>query len=116
MGLGLAEFAEKLVSISEFSQGKAGKIFADVAENNHEYIVLKNNQPIAVVMSVKEYRELQEQVAQYEKLMERIANIRLLKQAENNSYANNSTFQDIMEEGRLTEEELEALAGCMDFE
>ena len=53
------EFAEKLVPISDFSQGKAGKIFSDVAENNNEYIVLKNNQPIAVVMSIKEYVETQ---------------------------------------------------------
>ena len=29
----LAELTEKLVSISDFSQGKAGKIFSDVAES-----------------------------------------------------------------------------------
>lgn len=39
------DFTERLVPISDFSQGKAGKIFSDVAENNNEYIVLKNNQP-----------------------------------------------------------------------
>ena len=59
----LTDFTEKLVSISEFSQGKAGKIFSDVAKNNAEYIVLKNNQPVAVVMSMEEYRETQRQLA-----------------------------------------------------
>lgn len=29
--------AERLVPISDFSQGKAGKIFNDVAENDNEY-------------------------------------------------------------------------------
>lgn len=43
MSLTLAEFADKLVSVSDFSQGKAGKIFNDVAEFDKEYIVLKNN-------------------------------------------------------------------------
>ena len=41
MSMSLVEFTEKLVPISDFSQGKAGKIFSDVAENNSEYIVLK---------------------------------------------------------------------------
>ena len=63
MSMALVEFAEKLVPISDFSQGKAGKIFSDVAENNNEYIVLKNNQPTAVVMSIKEYVETQKKVS-----------------------------------------------------
>ena len=68
MSMALVEFAEKLVPISDFSQGKAGKIFSDVAENNNEYIVLKNNQPTAVVMSIKEYVETQKKVSKLEKL------------------------------------------------
>jgi hypothetical protein len=49
MSATLAELTEKLVTVSDFSQGKASRIFTDVAENNNEYIVLKNNQPTAVV-------------------------------------------------------------------
>lgn len=59
MSMALMDCIEKLVPISDFSQGKAGKIFSDVAENNSEYIVLKNNQPTAVLVSVKEYKETQ---------------------------------------------------------
>ncbi len=116
MSLSFAEFAEKLVSISEFSQGKAGKIFADVAENNHEYIVLKNNQPTAVIVSVKEYQKIQEKVAAYEKLMEHLENIRLHKQTGGVAKEPGSDFEELVAESRLTEEELEALAECMDLE
>ncbi len=63
MNLSMFELTEKLVSISDFSQGKAGKIFNDVAVNNHEYIVMKNNQPTAVVISVESYGEIQEKLS-----------------------------------------------------
>ena len=46
----LLDLTERLVPISDFSQGKAGKIFNDVSENDHEYIILKNNQPTAVLL------------------------------------------------------------------
>ena len=72
MSLALAEFTEKLVSISDFSQGKAGKIFSDVADNNREYVVLKNNQPTAVVISVQEYKDTQKKVAMLEEILEKI--------------------------------------------
>ena len=68
----LLDLTERLVPISDFSQGKAGKIFNDVAQNNNAYIVLKNNQPTAVVLSVKEYRETQEKLSRLERLLEKI--------------------------------------------
>ena len=46
---------DKIVSVSEFSQGKSGKIFNDVCGNNYEYLVMKNNAPIAVIVPVEEY-------------------------------------------------------------
>lgn len=52
MSFAFANMTEKLIPISDFSQGKAGKIFNDVAQNNSEYIVLKNNQPTAVLISL----------------------------------------------------------------
>lgn len=73
---------ECLVSISDFSQGKAGKIFNDVAENDKEYIVLKNNQPIALLLSIKEYRKIQEKIWKMEKLLEKTGNSRALELTE----------------------------------
>lgn len=74
---------ECLVSISDFSQGKAGKIFSEVAKNNKEYIVLKNNQPIAVLLSIKEYQEIQEKIWKMQKRLEKTENIKALEFTEN---------------------------------
>ena len=68
----LLEFTDRLVPISDFSQGKAGKVFSDVSKNDRDYIVLKNNQPIAVVMSVNEYRYMQEKISRLESMLEKI--------------------------------------------
>ena len=72
MSLALAKFTERLVPISDFSQGKAGKIFSDVYENDNEYIVLKNNQPTAVVISVNQYKETQRRIERLEKMLEEL--------------------------------------------
>ena len=63
MSLALVDFADRLVSISDLSRGKAGKVFADVEENNNDYIILKNNQPTAVLVSMKKYKETQQKIA-----------------------------------------------------
>jgi len=52
----------KIVTVSEFSQGKAGKIFSDVNANSSSYIVMKNNNPVAVIVSVEEYNSYQERI------------------------------------------------------
>lgn len=116
MSMALLDFTERLVPISDFSQGRAGKIFSDVAENNNEYIVLKNNQPTAVLLSVKEYRETQEKLAKLESLLERIENIRLLKIAESRANDNTTEFEDFIEEQGFTMKELAELAESVEFE
>lgn len=116
MNATLLELTERLVPISDFSQGKAGKIFNDVAENNNEYIVLKNNQPTAVLLSVKEYRDTQEKVAKLEALLEKIENIRLLKLAESRTNDNTSSFETFVNEQGFSMEELEELSESVEFE
>jgi len=116
MSLTLADFTEKLIPISEFSQGKAGKIFADVAKNNSEYIVLKNNQPTAVVVSVKEYRDLQKKITRFETLMEKIENIRLLNLVEHRIGDSTTLFEDFIKEENFTMNELESLKESVEFE
>lgn len=116
MSLAFAEFAEKLIPISDFSQGKAGKIFNDVAEYDHEYIVLKNNQPTAVVMSIREYKKTQEMVHRLEKIMELIENHRLLSLAESRTESNVVDFEELVKEEGLSMEELQTLAETVEFE
>lgn len=112
----LLDLTERLVPISDFSQGKAGKIFSDVAENNNEYIVLKNNQPTAVLLSVKEYRNTQEKIAKLETILEKIENIRLLKLAENRANDNTSSFESFVQEQGFSIKELEELSESVEFE
>lgn len=116
MSITLLDLTERLVPISDFSQGKAGKIFNDVAENNNEYIILKNNQPTAVLLSVKEYREIQEKSARLEELLEKIENIRLLKLAEERADSNMSSFESFVNEQGFSMEELEEVSESVEFE
>jgi len=116
MSIEFAEFTEKLVSISDFSQGKAGRIFNDVAENNREYIVLKNNQPTAVVISVKEYKDTQRKIARLEKFLDMIENMRLLKIAESRTEYRAAPLEDLILEEGFTLEELEELSKSVELE
>ena len=116
MSMALLDFTERLVPISDFSQGKAGKIFSDVADNDNEYIVLKNNQPTAVLVSIREYRDIQEKVAKLETLLEKIENIRLLKLAESRANDNTTSFEEFVKEQGFTMEELDELSESVEFE
>ena len=116
MGIALAEFADKLVPVSDFSQGKAGKIFKDVFENNKEYIVLRNNQPTAVVMSINEYRETQEKAAKLERLLETIENFRLLSLVEERKESPKDDFLSFIESEGISVLEIEALVDSVEVE
>lgn len=116
MSLALAEFVEKLVPISDFSQGKSGKIFNDVFENDSEYIVLKNNIPTAVIVSVQEYKKNQEKLAKFEKLMEIIENHRLLTLANSRKIDDGDDFYGFLESEGLSVSELEKLADTVEIE
>ena len=116
MSVSLLDLTERLVPLSDLSQGKAGKIFSDVAENNNEYIILKNNQPTAVLLSIKEYREIQEKSAKLEELLERMENIRLLKLAESRADNATSSFEAFVNEQGFSMEELEEISESVEFE
>ena len=54
-----ANILQSLVPISQFNKGKAAQIF-DRLRTEKELIVLKNNQPSAVILSPEEYTRLLE--------------------------------------------------------
>ena len=54
-----ADLLQSLVPISQFNKGQAAKIF-DRLQSEKELIVLKNNQPSAVILSPEEYTRLTE--------------------------------------------------------
>ena len=73
----ILDFTQHLVPISDFSRGRTAQIFEDVNRNNAEYIVLKNNQPTAMVISLDMYRDLTEKASKMEMLLERLEDERL---------------------------------------
>ena len=97
---GTAEFLQSLVPVSQFNRGQAAKIF-DRRRTEKEIIVLKNNQPSAVIISPKEYTRLREIEEEYYLLME--ANKRLSAEKEGETLS----MASVMEHLGITEDELE---------
>ncbi len=64
-----ANFLTRLIPISQFNKGQASKIF-DRLRSEPELIVLKNNQPSAVILAPDEYIRLAEIEEDYNLLME----------------------------------------------
>lgn len=114
--MSIAKIAERLVAISDFSQGKAGKIFADVATNDNEYIVLKNNKPTAILMSIKEYTLVQKKIALFEQMFEEIENFRLLEMAQSREGGQYTTFEDFIAKEGFNIEEVKKLSESIEFE
>lgn len=116
MNLSLIDLTERLVPISDFSQGKAGKIFIDVAENNNEYIILKNNQPTAVLLSIMEYKEMQEKIAKLERFLEDIENVRLLQLAQSRKDQITTSLNDLIDEEGFSLDEIKILSESVGIE
>jgi len=116
MNLNLTDLTERLVPISDFSQGKAGKIFNDVSINDHEYIILKNNQPTAVLLSIKEYKIIKDKISKLEKFLEEVENLQLLKVAESRSTYNTSSFETLISDEGFSIEEIRKLAESVELE
>lgn len=72
---------DNYVSVSDFSQGKANKIFNKVQAEGKDYIVMKNNKPSAVIMPVEKYNALVNQI-------KRVAKYRSLLSANENEAIN----------------------------
>ena len=70
----IADYLDRTIPISLFSQGQANKIFDDVSKQGTK-IVLKDNKPVCVLVSPKEYAALVEIVENYTLVTE--ANARL---------------------------------------
>lgn len=64
-----ADLLQSLVPISQFNKGQASKIF-DRLRSEKELIVLKNNQPSAIILSPEEYTRLTEIEEDYFLLVE----------------------------------------------
>lgn len=94
-----ANLLQSLVPISQFNKGQAAKIF-DRLRSERELIVLKNNQPSAIILSPEEYTRLTEIEEDYFLLLE--ANKRMEDSGNNKSIS----FDSVMSNLGIREEEL----------
>ena len=93
------DFLQSLVPISQFNKGQAAKIF-DRLHSEKELIVLKNNQPSAVILSLEEYTRLTEIEEVYFLLLE--ANRRI----EENGDKKTVSLDSVMDHLGISKEEL----------
>lgn len=93
-----ADFLQSLVPISQFNKGQAAKIF-DRLHSERELIVLKNNQPSAIILSPEEYTRLIEIEEDYFLLLE--AN----KRIEDNGNKETISFDSVMSNLGISEDE-----------
>ena len=94
-----ASLLKSLIPISQFNKGQAAKIF-DRLHSEKELIVLKNNQPSAVILSPEEYTRLTEIEEDYYLLLE------ATKRIEKNRTKDTISFDKVMADLGITEEEL----------
>ena len=94
-----ADILQSLVPISQFNKGQAAKIF-DRLHSERELIVLKNNQPSAIILSPEEYTRLTEIEEDYYLLLE--AN----KRMEDNGNSKTRSFDSVMNNLGISEDEL----------
>lgn len=97
------------------NNGGAGKIFLDLQKNNSEYIILKNDRPAAVLLSMDKYEKLAEKSEKLDALMEVVENTELLLLANQAEMSPTVPFEEILKKEGITEEELEKLSESVDL-
>ena len=94
-----ANILKSLVPITQFNRGQASRIF-DRLRTERQLVVLKNNQPAAVILSPEEYTRLTEAQEDYQLLL--LARERLA----GNNLKNAIPEQDVLSGLGITEEEI----------
>lgn len=87
-----ANLLQSLIPISQFNKGQAAKIF-DRLHSERELIVLKNNQPSAIILSPEEYTRLTEIEEDYFLLLE--ANRRMQENGNKKTVSLDAVMNDL---------------------
>ena len=95
-----ADILDSLVPITQFNRGQASRIF-DRLHTESQLIVLKNNQPAAIILSPSEFQRLSEIEEDYTLLLEAT---RRLKEDSSST----SSREEVMCELNISESELAA--------
>lgn len=94
-----ADIMNTLVPITQFNRGQASRIF-DRLHNEDQLIVLKNNQPAAVILSVERFSRLAGIEEDYILLMEAAERLK-------NQGTPPSSMDDVMKELGITWDDLD---------
>ena len=89
------------VSITDFNRGKAGQIFKDLNKNG-TMLVIKNSHPECVLLSLKEYSKLMEELEDLRITV--IAAERLMNKKPNEK---TYTMEEVMKRFNITKEDIE---------
>lgn len=95
-----ADLLQSLIPITQFNRGQASRIF-DRLHTERQLIVLKNNQPSAVILSPEEYARLAEIEEDYFLLLEAD------KRLEESHGKSALSFDEVMNDFGISETELE---------
>lgn len=63
----LKSLINSTISASELNRN-AAKVLGDVVDKKEKFIIIKNNKPSAVIMSIEEYLEMLEKLEKFEKM------------------------------------------------
>ena len=95
-----ANMLNSLIPITQFNRGQASRIF-DRLRAESQLVVLKNNQPAAVILSPEEYNRLCEMETDYALLLEAVRRLSA-------NTAPLASMEDVMKELGVTQEEIDA--------
>lgn len=101
--LDLRDALEHMISVSELGRGKASKVIQEVESTKDQYIVVKNNKPQAIIISIEEYNELMEAKDELELLIEAQSRISNMKESEMTS------FEKFLDEEGIDIKEIDSL-------
>lgn len=87
-----ADILKQMVSITQFNRGQATKIFSR-ARKEGQIVVLKNNEPEAIILSPEEYIRMSELIEAFELLL--VAEARLANGNEDNAVAQEEAMLQI---------------------
>ena len=108
--LDLRDALNHIISVSELGRGQASKVIQVVKSKKEQFIVVKNNKPEAIIMSIEEYNELMESKEELELLL--LATERV----KNTNTSEYKDFDQLLEEEGITHEKLDAIIDDVEIE
>ncbi len=92
--------SKSIVPVTLFNRGQAGKIFSEVKKGSAK-IVMKNNEPEAVLISPEKYIELSDKAEDYDLIQ------MVYERMDNDDRTGSASFEEVLAESGMSEKVLE---------